>query len=412
MAGTLILCIDRDNDLYEKVKIAGPLVGRAANLKAATKLILGDPEESDANAIFSAIKLYDTLSQKDKNIEIATLTGHKSLGYEADREISKQLDRLIKEYGYTSCVLVSDGASDEQIVPIIKSRIKIDSTKIVYIKQAKELERTYFVILEKLKDPYYARIILGIPALLILFFSFFSYMGYGWQPAGILLGLYLLSKGFGLDEMFVNFFKGLNFSFEKPSWIANLSAFFLLVLAVAAGFHAHKTAIGNALYGEKIYSYILLSILPLLMISVLLIFIGKTIDAIVDKRNFVITRYGMYAIAFLLLFLVITAAARWVVNFDPPYVSFGMLISIIFLSVIIAYISNKLISFIKTNSLLSMKLDGKEVINLHGSYIGRIVGVDGIKGNIIIQNIFDKKVFLPFDSISLVAEQVIVRELM
>ena len=161
----LVLCVDRDNDLYEKAGLSGPIIGREANLNAALKLGLADPAETDTNAIFKAIAAYDHLS-KEFNVQIATLTGSPKLGYAADEAISGQLDQILSQFPCDSCIFVSDGASDETLLPIIESRLKIDSVQVLTMKQAKELEKTYFVILEKLKEPYYARIIFGVPALI------------------------------------------------------------------------------------------------------------------------------------------------------------------------------------------------------------------------------------------------------
>ena len=38
----LIICADRDNDLGKKADIAGPVIGRKANLNAAAKLALAE----------------------------------------------------------------------------------------------------------------------------------------------------------------------------------------------------------------------------------------------------------------------------------------------------------------------------------------------------------------------------------
>ena len=133
----LVLCIDRDNDLYEKAKIHGPIIGREENLKAATKLALADPEEPDANTIFYAIKMYDQLVKDKRDVEVITLTGHKKVGYRSDNEISKQLNRILTEIPAESCIFISDGASDEVILPIIRSRMKIDAVKLLVMKQAK-----------------------------------------------------------------------------------------------------------------------------------------------------------------------------------------------------------------------------------------------------------------------------------
>lgn len=60
----LIICIDRDNDLFEKARVVGPIVGRENNLSAATSLALADPEDPDSNAIFYAIKVYDQFKKR------------------------------------------------------------------------------------------------------------------------------------------------------------------------------------------------------------------------------------------------------------------------------------------------------------------------------------------------------------
>jgi hypothetical protein len=39
------------------------------------------------------------------------------------------------------------------------------------MKQAEDIENTYFTVLEKLKEPHYARIVFGIPAILLLLFA-------------------------------------------------------------------------------------------------------------------------------------------------------------------------------------------------------------------------------------------------
>ena len=58
---TVIFTIDRDNDFGEKLGLKGPIIGRRANLKAAVAMGLEDPEESDMNGLFAAIKLHDDL---------------------------------------------------------------------------------------------------------------------------------------------------------------------------------------------------------------------------------------------------------------------------------------------------------------------------------------------------------------
>ena len=405
----LLLCIDRDNDLYEKAKVSAPVIGRSNNIDAATKLALADPEDPDGNAIFYAVKLYDQFKKEGKNVEVVTLAGHKNLGYNADKEISKQLDKIIREINPTSAVLISDGASDEEILPIIKSRINIDSTKIVFVKQAKELEKTYFVLIEKLRDPHYARIMLGIPALLILLLSIASYFGLGWQPVGIIVGIYLMLKGFGVNEHAWNVLKDFRFSIEKTSWISYIGCFALLVIAAIVAYQTHYEAAKLGFSGEKHIAYVLRNTVVLILVSILLIITGKAIDALAEKQKFVITKYALYSVAATLAVLVVKVGSDWVLNYFKPYVSFGDFLTTLVVAIVMGYISTRIIKNIRTEVLVNMKLEGKEVINEQGSYLGKVIGVDGNKNTIVVQTMLDRKYQVPITSVSSIAENIIVR---
>jgi uncharacterized membrane protein len=252
--------------------------------------------------------------------------------------------------------------------------------------------------------------VIGVPALLLLLFSFASYSGFGWQPFGILLGFYLLFfKGFGWEENIGSFISNLNFSFDRVSAVANFSAMIILVLAILVGSQAYSTATKSGFNFESLSAYILLSIIPLVLIGGLLIYIGKAVDAILDKRSFVVTRHSLYAIALVLISLIIDVGSNWILNLNPPYVSFSDFFFTIISTLIIAWISIVVINMIRIKSLLAMKLEGKEVINLNGSFIGRVVGVDGAKGSVILQNSFGKRISLSFDSVFSVTDQVVVK---
>ena len=68
---TLVLSVDRDDDLGFKAQIECPVIGREACLSAANSLGLADPEDSDLNAIFQAVQIYDELQGKGEDVEIA-----------------------------------------------------------------------------------------------------------------------------------------------------------------------------------------------------------------------------------------------------------------------------------------------------------------------------------------------------
>jgi len=400
----LVLAVDRDNDLYEKVKIPGPVVGKEANIEAATKLALKDPEETDSNTMFEAVRVYDSVS-KESNAEVVTLTGDKSLGYFADREIAKQLDLVLRNFHADSCILVSDGASDEQVIPIVQSRVKIDSVRVVVMKQAKELEKTYFVLLEKLKEPHYARIIFGIPAFLILTFVISEILGYGWKLAGIAVGLGLLAFAFGLEEAIIRSFTGFRLSVEKVSFILYLSALPLLLISLALGYQEFLTRLNETPEMLKLGAYVLLRMLLLLPWAVSLILLGRIIDLLHEKRKYAVVRYGLYGVATFILWAVFTVACQWIL----AKVYFSDFVTVLVVGTAVAFLSLKVMERIKIDLVASMKLENKEVLTELGAYIGKIVGVDRRKSLIVVQTPFGQRIDFDFDRISELGDRVLIK---
>jgi len=206
---TLILCIDGDNDIGKKGGVETPVLNREANIHAATALVLADPEEADANAMFGAVRLYDQLSKKypDEAYQIATISGTAMGGIEADRNIVKELEYVLESFKATGVILVTDGYSDESIIPLIQSRVPITSVQHVVVKHSERIEETWAVIFRYMRmlieDPYYSRVSLGVPGLMLVILGVLTVFGQ-LQNAGIVLafvmGLVLLVKGFGLDE--------------------------------------------------------------------------------------------------------------------------------------------------------------------------------------------------------------------
>jgi putative membrane protein len=400
----LVLSIDRDNDLYDKVKVSGPVIGKQANIEAATKLVLKDPEETDANTIFEAVRIYNSIS-KENNVEIATLTGDKSLGYFADREVAKQLDSVLRNFRADSCILVSDGASDEQVIPIIQSRVKIDSVKLVVMKQAKELEKTYFVLLEKLKEPHYARIIFGIPALLILILVISDMLGFGLKLAGIAVGLGFLAFALGIEERIIHSFSEFRFSVEKLSFILYLSAMPLLVISIVLGYQEFLIKTHETPETLKLAAYVLLRMLLLLPWVVILLILGRIVDLLHDRKKYAVVKYGLYAVSVFILWAVFTVASEWVV----ATVYFSDFVATLIVGMLAAFLSLKIMEWIKTRLLTSMRLENKEVLTELGAYIGKIVGVDRRRDLIIVQTPFGHRLDFDFDRISDVGERVLIK---
>jgi putative membrane protein len=211
----LILCVDRDGDIEVKAGIKTPLLGRLANIDAAVALALKDPEEPDANAMFEAVRLYDKLvgeKKPDETFEVATISGIDLGGVKADRKLSAELDNILETFVATEVILVSDGYSDEAVLPIIESRnVPISSVRRIVIKHSESIEETAAIFTKYMKllaeTPRYARIALGLPGILVMTYALFWILNinfginmyyYGIAMA-IIVGTFLLLKGFGVD---------------------------------------------------------------------------------------------------------------------------------------------------------------------------------------------------------------------
>jgi putative membrane protein len=195
----LVLTVDRDDDLGNKTSIRGPVVGRRSVLTAALKLGMADPEESDTNAILGALAQYDRLLEgksSDDEVEVAVLTGDEKVGQRSDRAISAQLDEVVNTFQPDRCIVVTDGAEDEAVLPLIQSRVKIEHVEKIIVKQSKGIEGTYYYIVKALEDPKW-RSRFMIPAGLIL-----AILGLGVMLpdaiGSIVLGA--LPKGAGIDD--------------------------------------------------------------------------------------------------------------------------------------------------------------------------------------------------------------------
>ncbi|MDD1662115.1 MAG: DUF373 family protein, partial [Methanomicrobiales archaeon] len=174
---TLVLCVDRDDDIGYKAQVESPVIGREASLAAATALALADPEDSDVNAIFQGIRIYDDLVKRGEGVSLAILAGDHTDMIQGDRKIAAGLEQVIRTTGAASCILVSDGAEDEFVLPIIQSRIQVESVRRVIVSQMPNLESSYYTIKKLINDPKISRVFLAPIGLAMLLYAVATLIG-------------------------------------------------------------------------------------------------------------------------------------------------------------------------------------------------------------------------------------------
>ncbi len=401
----LVLAVDIDNDLYRKTGIGGPLVGRVQNLNGASQLALADPEETDANAMFQAVKIFDQLKKEGYNVNVATITGSESEGYNADREVARQLELVLQQFQADSCIFVTDGASDKRVLPVIQSRIKINSVQVITMKQAEKLESTYFVILEKLKEPHYARIVFGIPAVLVLLFTISYALGTGWQlPLG-LIGAYLLLKGFGLEDAFIGSFRGFGFSIEKMSFVFYLSSMIFLIASVFIGVENYNSLL--SLGGQQFPSlaYGIEGFLLLLPVVSTLYLVGRIIDVRNSKHPFRVFKYGTYTGSSVILWVMLFAFMAWIIG----QIYFWEFLSFTIVAIVMGITISTASDYLRSRAIATKKMNGKMVFNELGALIGKIRSVDIRRGIMIINTSFGNPIKYGIDRVVDVSDRVIIK---
>ena len=196
---TLVLNVDRDDDFGRKAKIKSPIIGIRDNIDAANKIGQADPEDSDLNAIFSSISIYNSLISEKKDAEIATICGHMNVGIKSDEIITQQLEEVLKVTKADNVILVTDGVEDEYVLPIIQSRIKITSINRVTVKQSRELEDTYYRLMKIFSDEKVQKQFILPIALVFIVWAFFVLLDMAASGFGAILltlGLYMLIRIF------------------------------------------------------------------------------------------------------------------------------------------------------------------------------------------------------------------------
>jgi len=310
----LVLCVDRDDDIGRKTGIKTPIIGKEENLKSALKLILADPEEADANAMFEAIRVYETLKKDKKShdqYEIATIAGSELGGITADRKLVSELGEILKKFPADSLILVTDGFSDEDIMPLVQTRVPVTSVRRVIVKHSESIEETaalfsrYWRML--FEDPRYSRIALGLPGILLISLGmlvllqvFIKFDIYTWTAIVglIILGCYLVGKGYGLDRK-ISAFLSRSYRYSISDLVVGFSLTFGFIL-VGIGFYQAWSFIAVEF---KISFQIpvdidkLITMLPLIIgwlinksmtlavIGICTIFLGKSVAYLLDRDS-------------------------------------------------------------------------------------------------------------------------------
>ena len=330
------------------------------------------------NSIFAAVKKYDELKPKFKDVEVVTLTGESKLGFESDRKINAQLDSVMEKFKADAIVFVTDGAEDDQIMPILHSRAPVISKQTVIIKQAREVESTYYTIKEVLKDPAIARIVFLVPGIIVLLWGFLFLANaerFFYQAMSLVVGIYLILKGSGLEDIIASNARNVfsSFSLQRVSFPFYLLSVFAIVLG---GYSLYMTLSSTtfASANEQIL-YALNQAIGFIVFAAMGFIIGKAIDSVQLKKAVYLKNYFLYASAILILSYLLDSGLKVIEG--KPYADFTWLFGNVLVCFVGAWIAYKLSGWIDISKRATKLLVGLPVYSKDGRLIGKVEDVDG-----------------------------------
>lgn len=374
-----VVCVDRDNDLGRKAGVKGPVIGKERNLAAAQKLILADPSESDANTMFAAIGKLHEADKYYKNAEIITLTGEGKVGLAADKEINRQLDIVQKKYLIDGWILITDGAEDNQVMPLLQSRAKIISTEQVIIKQAPAVESTFYTIKEALTDPGIARLVFGVPGLLLLAYFFLGTQSI--QAIALIAGAYLLLKGFGIEDRIVSFFRTVSSSVseQRISFVMYIASMLLPLIGLWL-FYLQLMSSDFINVWVDVASA-LRTAYPFILFGGLVFIAGRAADAFYAKKVFKFGDYIVQAVSVICVWAIIDAGTLVFLR----QAELSWLPANIMLAFIIVILAMRISKAFDVRDRTTKLFVGLNAIDEAGNYLGKVIEANKTKDSITIQ---------------------------
>jgi putative membrane protein len=239
-----------------------------------------------------AVKIYDELTARGEDASIAVIAGNHLHMIDGDRRIAAALEQVVQETQATNCILVSDGAEDEYVVPIIQSKIPVSSITRVIVNQMPNLEGTYYILKKLFDDPKISRMIFIPFGLAMLLYASAYLLGYPDTATFIVVGVigcYLLYKGFGFDEIVHGVIDALRISLSrgKFSFITYSATILLIIIGFTIGFtNILKYYSADSTNGILLYlmTFIYGSI-EWLIVAGLVTSIGVIIDVYINERE-------------------------------------------------------------------------------------------------------------------------------
>ncbi len=205
----LVIVIDVDDDLGS-IGIETPVIGEDEVRRVAEAFGLQRPEDSDLNAIYKGLKIYREQVGSGRRSEIVLLSGDPVNTLRAHKRIVEGLEEALEKLGVSpgsvEALVVSDGAEDETVIPLISSRVKLIGLERIVVTQHVGIETTYVILGRLIKkaifEPRFSKYFVGVPGVILLSAALLAMTGwftYAVQLGALILAIAMIIRGFSLE---------------------------------------------------------------------------------------------------------------------------------------------------------------------------------------------------------------------
>ncbi len=205
----LVIVIDVDDDLGS-IGIETPVIGEDEVRRVAEAFGLQRPEDSDLNAIYKGLKIYREQVGSGRRSEIVLLSGDPVNTLRAHKRIIEGLEEALEKLGVSpgsvEALIVSDGAEDETVIPLISSRVKLIGLERIVVTQHVGIETTYVILGRLIKkaifEPRFSKYFVGVPGVILLSAALLAMTGwftYAVQLGALILAVAMIIRGFSLE---------------------------------------------------------------------------------------------------------------------------------------------------------------------------------------------------------------------
>ncbi|MGC9209665.1 MAG: DUF373 family protein [Acidilobus sp.] len=306
----LIVVIDEDDDIGSTLGTS-VVKGYENVLKAGIEFATARPEDADSNSIFVGLNLYKRFKEEGRDPEIVIVGGHPKSGLLAQDLIKKRVKEVIgASKGNYELYIVSDGLDELLMAEVLRDVGPIAGVKRVVVEQSLGVEESYVLlaryIRKALNDPRYSKYFLGVPGVLLLVFGVLTIFGYlllSLKIIAALLGLFMILKGFNVEEAAWRAAKSVAVRLKESSPLQLAGLGILAVTVLASSYSVYFTARSSAPLPVKVG--------VIISVDLTVVMIGVTMYILVSEVFFKLSRrdFSLWREAEVLVTLIMMAVA-------------------------------------------------------------------------------------------------------